>query len=286
MHRSIRKGIILAHRYSLSFLPISKTISKEMLPVLDKPIIQWLVEELIEAGIEQILIITGSQKELIDRHFQRHAEWEERLSEQKLYKRLEQLKKLERLDLQVIRYNEAREQIHPLLEVRSWLEEEAFILIEAEHLFRPQTPYTTACEQLMQQHAEWGCSVIGVQAYTDEQANEGMYIQTQQSILSPGESLPIQEIGPQTEEPLWLPSGRYLLSFEMMEHLQNATSSLSLLDLLKRIHKQLPMLAYHLHGHHYPLYSPADLLKANVQFAQQDPLYREQVAGWLLTSEN
>lgn len=285
MHRSVRKGIILAHRYSLPFLPVSKTISKEMLPVLNKPIIQWLVEELIEAGIEQILIITSTQKEQIDRHFQRHAEWEERLSDQKLFKRLEQLKKLERLDLQVLRYNEARELNHPLLEAKAWLEEEEFILMESEHLFKPQSPYNTACEQLIQQHEEWGCSVIGVQSHSEEKANEGIFIQTQQPDLSPGESLPIQEIGPQVEEPLWLPSGRYLLSFEIMEHLQNASSSLSLLELLKRIHKQLPMLAYYLYGYHYPLYSPSDLLKANVQFAQQDPIYREQVSGWLTTSE-
>lgn len=81
--RKIRKAVIPAAGYGTRFLPETKAMPKEMLPIVDKPVIQYIIEELVEAGIEQIVIVTGWHKRAIEDHFDRHLELERKLKEAK-----------------------------------------------------------------------------------------------------------------------------------------------------------------------------------------------------------
>ena len=92
--KKIRKAVVPAAGYGTRFLPVTKAVPKEMLPLVDKPVIQYVVEELVDAGIEQIILVTGWHKRAIEDHFDSHLELEYRLKESGKTEQLNQIRKL------------------------------------------------------------------------------------------------------------------------------------------------------------------------------------------------
>ncbi|SHF29684.1 UDP-glucose pyrophosphorylase [Seinonella peptonophila] len=280
MQASVNQAVILAYRLSLSYLPSSKVIAKEMLPILHKPVIQWIVEELEQAGIEQILIIAGFQKQQIEDHFTRHLEWETLLTSEKAFRKKDELDKLKQRSIQVIRYRENGTG-HPLLEAATWIRDEPFLLVESEHLISPCHPYPTSSKQLLRQHEEWGCSLIGIHTPTTDHTGEGIWLHSSETQISPGETAPIVTVGRKQGENTFVSAGRYILQSSVFEQIRQSKDELTLIEILQQYNQQQPMLAYHFYGEHAPLYSPTDLFRANLIYAELDPLYREMLNRWI-----
>ena len=127
--QKIRKAVIPAAGYGTRFLPETKAMPKEMLPIVDKPVIQYVVEELVEAGIEQIIIVTGWHKRAIEDNFDRHLELEYKLPESAKTKQLEQIKNLSTMaEFVYVRQKEQRGNGDAILTAKNIVGDEPFVV--------------------------------------------------------------------------------------------------------------------------------------------------------------
>lgn len=127
--KKIRKAVIPAAGYGTRFLPATKAMPKEMLPIVDKPVIQYVVEELVAAGIEQIVIVTGWHKRAIEDHFDRHLELEYKLKEAGKLEQLEQIKKIsEMAEFVYVRQKEQRGNGDAILTAKNIIGKEPFVV--------------------------------------------------------------------------------------------------------------------------------------------------------------
>ncbi|MEI6499094.1 MAG: UTP--glucose-1-phosphate uridylyltransferase [bacterium] len=127
--QKIRKAVIPAAGYGTRFLPETKAMPKEMLPIVDKPVIQYVVEELVEAGIEQIIIVTGWHKRAIEDHFDRHLELEYKLAESGKTAQLDQIRNLSSMaEFVYVRQKEQRGNGDAILTAKNIIGDEPFVV--------------------------------------------------------------------------------------------------------------------------------------------------------------
>ncbi|MCD6229856.1 MAG: UTP--glucose-1-phosphate uridylyltransferase GalU, partial [Candidatus Diapherotrites archaeon] len=155
------KAIIPAAGFGTRFLPATKAQPKEMLPIVDKPTIQFVVEEAVASGIEDILIITGSKKRAIEDHFDKCFELENHLKKHNKHEELKQIRELS--DLIDIHYIRQKEQLglgHAVLCAKKHLHNEAFAVLLGDDIIDSTTPCT---KQLIDCHKKTNSSVIGIE---------------------------------------------------------------------------------------------------------------------------
>ena len=134
--KKIRKAVILAAGYGTRFLPVTKAIPKEMLPIIDKPIIQYIVEELVDAGIEQIVFVTSKYKREIKDHFDRHLKLEQRLKETGKTEQFNQIRKLSDLaEFVYVEQKEANGSGDAILAAKNVVKDEPFIVVYGDDVF-------------------------------------------------------------------------------------------------------------------------------------------------------
>lgn len=154
----IRKAVVPAAGYGTRFLPATKSIPKEMLPIVDKPTIQYVVEELVEAGIEQIIIVSGWHKRAIEDHFDRHLELEQKLEETGKTEYLEMIKKVSNMaEFVYVRQKEMRGNGDAILTAKNIVGNEPFIVHWADEFIK-STPSST--KQLMDAYEKYGTSIL------------------------------------------------------------------------------------------------------------------------------
>jgi len=154
----IRTGIILAAGYGTRFLPATKAVPKEMLPILDRPVIQYIVEEAIASGLSQIVIVTSDAKKAVEDHFDRNLQLESAL-ERKPEVRAEIVRSGE-MDVAFVRQKEMRGQAHAIAETRFLLGDEPFALFYPDDVIFGDKP---AMRQLLDVHEKHGGNVLAVQ---------------------------------------------------------------------------------------------------------------------------
>lgn len=156
--KPIRKGVITAAGKGTRFLPAVKTMPKEMLPVVDKPIIQYIVEEMVEAGIEDIIIVTKWDKRAIEDHFDISYELESYLEEQGKREILEKVRKISRMaNFTYIRQKGPYGTGTPCLNAKSLLGDEPFVFAYGDDLVKSRTSFT---KQLVERYQREGGGVI------------------------------------------------------------------------------------------------------------------------------
>src|SRR5690625_5220956 len=157
--KTIKKAIIPAAGMGTRFLPATKAMPKEMLPIVDKPTIQYIVEEAIASGIEDIIIVTGKTKRAIEDHFDTNFELEESLRRKG---KLDLLKKVQDAEIEIhyIRQHEPKGLGHAIWCARKFIGDEPFAVLLGDDIVRAETP---GLKQLIQQYEETGSSVVGVQ---------------------------------------------------------------------------------------------------------------------------
>ena len=166
MDKKIRKAIIPAAGLGTRFLPATKAQPKEMLPIVDKPTLQYIIEEAIESGIEEILIITGRNKKSIEDHFDRSVELELELEHKGKVEMLEMVKSISNMvDIHFIRQKEPKRLGHAIYCAKSFVGNEPFaVMLGDDIVYNEEKP---CLSQLMDCYDEYKTSVLGVQTVPD-----------------------------------------------------------------------------------------------------------------------
>lgn len=284
----IRKAIIPAAGLGTRFLPATKAMPKEMLPIIDKPGIQYIVEEAVASGIEDILIVTGKGKRAIEDHFDNYYELEENLRRQgKMDLLSEVLKPSELTDIHYIRQKEPKGLGHAIWCARKFIGNEPFAVLLGDDIV--QSPGQPCLKQMMDVYDEVQGSVLAVKRVPDEEVSR-------YGIVDPDPSRDIGEKVLKVRGVVEKPSpdkapsnvaiiGRYILTpaiFDLLET-QNtgAGGEIQLTDAISRLLATESVFAYNFEGVRYDTGEKLGYLKTIIDFALERPDLKEQVRGYL-----
>jgi len=267
----VKKAIIPAAGLGTRFLPATKAMPKEMLPIVDKPAIQYIVEEAIASGIEQILIVTGKSKRAIEDHFDRSKELEWELESKHKQELLEIVKSVsEMVDIHYIRQKDPKGLGHAIHCAKAFVGNEPFaVLLGDDIVYNPEEP---CLKQMMACYETYQSTVLGVQSVSLEEVSKYGIVKGRQlsSDVYAVEDLiekPSQEEAPSTVAIL----GRYIINPEIFEILENTPpgkgDEIQLTDALKVLAGREKMIAYCFKGKRYDVGNKLGFLEATVETA-------------------
>jgi UTP--glucose-1-phosphate uridylyltransferase len=268
----IRKAVIPAAGLGTRFLPATKAQPKEMLPIVDKPTIQYIVEEAISAGIESILIVTGRGKRNIEDHFDKSYELEselERKGKSSLLTIVEDISNL--VDVYYVRQKEAKGLGHAISCAKAFVGNEPFAVLLGDDIVVSKKP---AIGQLIEVFSDYRKTVLGVQRVPAEDVDKYGIIEQ----LVKSQEYRLHKVSDMVEKPSLqsAPSnlailGRYVITpeiFDILEHQQPGTGGeIQLTDALKTLCGAQGMYAYEFEGRRYDVGDKLGFLKATVEFA-------------------
>lgn len=273
----IRKAVIPAAGLGTRFLPATKAQPKEMLPIVDTPIIQHVVEEAISAGIEDILIITGRGKRAIEDHFDRSLELEARLEQGRNEKLLDTVRSIGNMvDIHFVRQKEALGLGHAIYQARRHVGDEPFAVLLGDEVFTGDRP---CLDQLIRQHYQVGRSVIGLRNVPRDQVHRygiasGMPEAEGLLRISHLVEKPALADAPSTLAVV----GRYVLTPDVFSILQDLPpgrgGEIQLTDALQIMAQVAGVYGYEVRGRRYDVGEKLGYLQATVEFA----LEREDLA--------
>lgn len=281
--KKVRKAIIPAAGLGTRFLPATKAMPKEMLPIVDKPTIQYIVEEAIESGIEDIIVVTGKGKRAIEDHFDIAFELEHTLEEKGKLDILSKVRKSSNVEIHYIRQKEAKGLGHAVWCARNFIGNEPFAVLLGDDIVQSDTPCT---RQLIEQYEQTGKSVIGVQAVGTDQTNR-------YGILDPIERRGrLYQVRRFVEKPPLgqAPSnlaimGRYVLSPEIFEflgkHEVGAGGEIQLTDAIQRLNEAQGVHAYDFEGMRYDVGEKLGFIMTTIDFALRDEELRYRLMDGL-----
>jgi len=280
----VRKAIIPAAGLGTRFLPATKAQPKEMLPIVDKPTIQYIIEEAIASGIENILIITGRGKRAIEDHFDRSFELEEELRKKGQEKLLTQVREIANLvDIHYIRQKEPKGLGHAIYCARNFIGNEPFAILLGDDIVDAETP---CLKQMIEIYEEYRTSILGVQHVSmDDVSKYGIVSgkQVDDRIYKVKELVekPEKEKAPSNLAIL----GRYIVTPRIFEFLERAkpgiNGEIQLTDSLCELAKSEPMYAYDFIGKRYDVGNKLGFLQATVEFALKRPDLRDEFSVYL-----
>lgn len=280
----IKKAVIPAAGLGTRFLPATKAVPKEMLPIVDKPTIQYIVEEIIDSGIEDILIITGRNKGSIEEHFDRAIELEDNLEKTKKEELLEEVRKISRMiNIHTVRQKDPRGLGHAVLCAKSFVGNEPFAVLLGDDIVDSKKP---CLKQMIEMYDTYKSTILGVQEVSWENVNK-------YGIVS-GEKLndKIYTVRDLIEKPSVDKSptniailGRYIITpeiFEILEHTKTGVGGeIQLTDALKELCNIQDVFAYIFEGRRYDVGSKIDFLEATVDFALKRDDLRDSFIDYL-----
>ena len=283
--QKITKAIIPAAGFGTRFLPATKSQPKEMLPVVDKPTIQYIVEEAVESGIEDILIIIGRYKSVIEDHFDRSVELEMELEKKAKYEMLEQIQDIAGMaNIQFVRQKTALGLGHAVYCAKNFIGNEPFAVMLGDDIV--DSPGYPCLKQMMDLYEKEQCSILGVQEVArqdiskygivdGEQVSEGLY--TVRSLVEK----PKPDVAPSNVAIM----GRYIISpavFDILERTApGAGNEIQLTDALKTLALKENMLAYVFKGRRHDVGDKLGFLQATVEFALQRDNLRYDFLNYL-----
>jgi UTP--glucose-1-phosphate uridylyltransferase len=269
--QKVRKAVFPVAGLGTRFLPATKASPKEMLPIVDKPLIQYAVEEAVSAGITDLIFITGRGKRAIEDHFDKAYELEAELQAHGKNKLLKEVRGLlpDGVSCAYVRQAEALGLGHAVMCARHLVGDEPFAVILADDLIDAATP---VLKQMVQVHAKSGGSLIAVQNVPREETSSYGIVSGDK--VSPGLSrmTAIVEKPKPEEAPSTLAVvGRYILSPRIFHFLENlrpgAGREIQLTDAIGRLLREDPVSAYEFQGRRYDCGSKLGYLEATVNFA-------------------
>ena len=280
----VRKAIIPAAGLGTRFLPATKAQPKEMLPIVDKPTIQYIIEEAIASGIEQILIITGRGKRAIEDHFDRSLEMEEELRRKGQEELLTQVLDIANLvDIHYIRQKEPKGLGHAINCARAFIGDEPFAVLLGDDIVDSEKP---CLRQLMDVFEEYHSTVLGVQHVPWEEVNRYGIVagkEVEEGIVKVTDMVekPDREQAPSNIAIL----GRYIIRPSIFDYLENVqpgkNGEIQLTDALHRQMENEAMYAFTFEGKRYDVGNKLGFLQATVDFALKRPELGEEFHAWL-----
>jgi len=276
MHTRVTKAVFPVAGLGTRFLPATKASPKEMLPIVDRPLIQYAAEEAVAAGITDLIFITGRGKRAIEDHFDKAYELEAELQAHGKNKLLKEVRGLlpDGVTCSFTRQSEALGLGHAVLCARHLVGDEPFAVILADDLIDAQVP---VLKQMAQVHAERGGSVIAVQNVPkSDTASYGIASATETLAKGLSKMSAIVEKPKPEEAPSTLGVvGRYILSPRIFHYLENlrpgAGREIQLTDAIGRLLREEQVLAYEFQGRRYDCGSKLGYLQATVNYALKHP---------------
>ena len=282
----VKKAIIPAAGLGTRFLPATKAQPKEMLPIVDKPTIQYIIEEAVASGIEEILIITGRNKKCIEDHFDKSIELELELERAGKSELLELVRNIsDMVDIHYIRQKEPRGLGHAIHCAKTFVGNEPFAVLLGDDVVDSETP---CLKQLIDCYGEYKTTILGVQTVANENVSkygivDGIYIEDRVYKVKDLVEKPSIEEGPSNVAIL----GRYIITPESFNILENTkpgkNGEIQLTDALKTLISKEAMYAYNFEGKRYDVGDKLGFLQATVEFALKKEELRDEFIEYLKT---
>ncbi|WP_114571787.1 UTP--glucose-1-phosphate uridylyltransferase GalU [Exiguobacterium flavidum] len=284
--KKVRKAIIPAAGLGTRFLPATKAMPKEMLPILTKPTIQYIVEEAVASGIEQIIIVSGRNKRAIEDHFDRAPELEQTLLDKGKDELLEAVQVSSNMaEIHYIRQKEPKGLGHAIWSARHFIGDEPFAVLLGDDIVVSETP---GLRQLIDEYEELQSSVIGVQEVPDSEthrygvidplAQEGRRYQVRKFVEKPA-----QGTAPSNKAII----GRYILTPQIFDFLEKQEAGsggeIQLTDAIERLNGIQRVFAYDIDGDRYDVGEKMGYVETTIAFALEDEEIGDEVKA-LLTS--
>ncbi|MFS0966525.1 UTP--glucose-1-phosphate uridylyltransferase GalU [Enterococcus thailandicus] len=281
----VRKAVIPAAGLGTRFLPATKAMAKEMLPIVDKPTIQFIVEEALASGIEDILIVSGKAKRPIEDHFDSNVELETNLHEKEKNELLKLVEETTDVNLHFIRQSHPKGLGHAVLQAKAFVGDEPFIVMLGDDLMVDDVPLT---KQLMNDYEQTTSSTIAVMSVPHEDTSK-------YGIINPGEivSDDVYSVKDFVEkpDPADAPSnlaiiGRYLLNPEIFTILETqkpgAGNEIQLTDAIDELNKSQRVFAHEFKGTRYDVGDKFGYMKTSIEYGLQHPEIGETLKEYLI----
>lgn len=270
----VRKAVILAAGYGTRLLPITKAQPKEMLPLVDRPIIHYAVEEAVASGIEQVVIVTAIGKRAVEDYFDRSRDIEDLLEQKGDLERLEEVRRVSRMaNIAYVRQGEPLGLGHAVLTARHLVEDDPFVLILPDDVILGEPPVT---RQLVERYQEHGRSVVAVEEVPPEETSSygivaGERVDDRLLRLSRLVEKPHPSVAPSQLAIV----GRYLFTPSIFEAIERTPpgygGEIQITDAMQLVAQEEGMYAYQFLGTRYDTGRPLSLLIANIALGLQHP---------------
>jgi len=282
--KKVRKAIIPAAGLGTRFLPATKAIAKEMLPIVDKPTIQFIVEEALASGIEDILIVTGKAKRPIEDHFDSNFELEHNLESKNKKELLALVEETTGINLHFVRQKRPLGLGHAVLQGKAFVGDEPFLVMLGDDIMEDKIPLT---KQLINDYDKTTASTLAVMKVPHDETSK-------YGIIAPDE-----KVGPhlygvdhfvEKPKPEDAPSdlaiiGRYLLRPEIFTILENqepgAGGEIQLTDAIDELNKTQRVFAHEFKGKRYDVGDKLGMLEANIEFGLKHPEIKDGLKDYL-----
>lgn len=281
----VTKAVFPVAGMGTRFLPATKAMPKEMLPIVDKPLIQYAVEEAIAAGITDLIFITGRSKRAIPDHFDKAYELEDKLEAANKKKLLDLVRGIipPGVTCIYIRQEEALGLGHAVLCAKPVVNNEPFAVILADDLIDSEVP---AMKQMTELYSYYQCSILGVQQVALEETSSYGIVDAKPVTANLSKVDAIVEKPKPADAPSTLGVvGRYILTPRIFHHLENipfgAGGELQLTDGIAQLLQEQQVLAYAFDGVRYDCGSKLGYLKATVEHALKHPEVAEEFKAYL-----
>ncbi|MBT2616768.1 MULTISPECIES: UTP--glucose-1-phosphate uridylyltransferase GalU [unclassified Bacillus (in: firmicutes)] len=278
--KKVKKAIIPAAGLGTRFLPATKAMPKEMLPIVDKPTIQYIIEEAVASGIEDIIIVTGKGKRAIEDHFDNAFELENNLMEKNKFELLEKVQAPSKVDIHYIRQKEPKGLGHAVWCARKFIGNEPFAVLLGDDIVQAETP---CLKQLMNEYDKTLSSVIGVQTVPKEETHRyGIVDPSNQN----GRRYEVNNFVEKPEQGT-APSdlaimGRYIFTPEIFMFLEKqelgAGGEIQLTDAIQKLNEIQRVFAYEFEGKRFDVGEKLGFIQTTIEFA----LNHEEIKNELL----
>ncbi|MEQ3473034.1 UTP--glucose-1-phosphate uridylyltransferase GalU [Enterococcus cecorum] len=281
----VRKAVIPAAGLGTRFLPATKAMAKEMLPIVDKPTIQFIVEEALKSGIEDILIVTGKAKRPIEDHFDSNIELETNLREKGKDDLLKLVEETTDVNLHFIRQSHPKGLGHAVLQAKAFVGNEPFLVMLGDDLMEDKVPLS---KQLMDDYERTHASTIAVMEVDHEETSKYGIINPGNQVVAGLYNVKNFVEKPQPSE---APSnlaiiGRYLLTPEIFEILENqkpgAGNEIQLTDAIDTLNQTQRVFAREFKGTRYDVGDKFGFLKTSIKYALIHPEVKDNLRQYII----
>ncbi|MFD2699375.1 UTP--glucose-1-phosphate uridylyltransferase GalU [Paenibacillus shunpengii] len=277
--KKVRKAIIPAAGLGTRFLPATKAMPKEMLPIVDKPTIQYIIEEAIASGIEDIIIVTGKGKRAIEDHFDNSFELEQTLMSKGKLDLLEEVRKPSNVEIHYIRQKEPKGLGHAVWCARNFIGNEPFAVLLGDDIVVSEIPCT---RQLINQYEKVGHSILGVKNVSESETDrygiiDPLFTDDRLSSINDLIEKPAKGKAPSNLAIM----GRYILTPEIFKYLEQqdigAGGEIQLTDAIQKLNTDYGTYAYNFDGIRYDVGEKLGFILTTIDFAIRDKSLREPI---------
>lgn len=281
--KTVKKAIIPAAGLGTRFLPATKAMPKEMLPIVDKPTIQYIIEEAIESGIEDIIIVTGKGKRAIEDHFDHNFELEDNLVKKEKFDLLDKVNHASNVDLHYIRQKEPKGLGHAVWCARKFIGDEPFAVLLGDDIVRAETP---GLRQLINQYEETQSSVVGVQQVPETETHrygivDPSTIEGRRYKVNHFVEKPAQGTAPSNLAIM----GRYVFNPEIFQYLDKqqigAGGEIQLTDAIQMLNEVQAVYAYDFQGKRYDVGEKLGFVKTTIDLALENAEIKDELFRYL-----